>query len=164
MVDWSLARQIARFAAGSADAPTFDLDLDARVRDAQAHVMDYTGIEPAEPAAEPEAVDRAEWAEVNLDGIAGLLAPVTERLDERLGSAGPLAGPLRMAAGATLAAEAGAGRRLHVAARAGPVRAVAAPARGQAAAAVRGAEPRARRSPTWTSTAARSSTGSSSTS
>ncbi len=107
MVDWSLARQIARFAAGSADAPTFDLELDARVRDAQAHVMGYTGIEPAEPLPEPEAVDREEWAQVNLDGIAGLLAPVTERLEDRLESAGPLAGPLRMAAGATLAAEAG---------------------------------------------------------
>src|SRR5829696_6555068 len=107
MVDWSLARQIARFAAGNADAPDFDLDLHARVRDAQAHVMGYTGIEPAEPLPEPEAVDRNEWADVNLTGLAGLLAPVTDRLESRLASAGALAGPLRMAAGATLAAEAG---------------------------------------------------------
>ena len=107
MVDWSIARQIARFAAGSADAPTFDLDLDARVRDAQAHVVGYTGIRPEEPLPAPEAVDRAEWAMVNLDGIASLLQPVTARLEERLSSAGPLAGPLRMATGATLAAEAG---------------------------------------------------------
>jgi coenzyme F420 biosynthesis associated uncharacterized protein len=107
MVDWSLARQIARFAAGQADAPTYDLRLDARVRDAQAHVSGYTGIEPAEPLPAPEAVDRAEWADVNLNGIAGLLRPVTDRLETRLGAAGPLSGALRMAAGATLAAEAG---------------------------------------------------------
>jgi len=107
MVDWSLARQIARFAAGNADAPDFDLSLHARVRDAQAHVMGYTGIEPEEPLPEPEAVDRPEWADVNIEGIANLLAPVTDRLQARLDSAGPLSGPLRMAAGATLAAEAG---------------------------------------------------------
>ena len=107
MVDWSIARQIARFAAGSAEAPSFDLELPARVRDAHAHVTGYTGIAPADPLPEPEAVDRAEWAAVNLDGIAGLLRPVTERLEERLRTAGVLAGPLRMAAGATLAAEAG---------------------------------------------------------
>src|SRR5215212_1530409 len=107
MVDWSLARQIARFAAGNADAPTYDLELDARVRDAQAHVMGYTGIQPEEPLPAPEAVDRPEWADVNLTGLSRLLTPVTDRLDDRLASAGPLAGPLRMAAGATLAAEAG---------------------------------------------------------
>jgi coenzyme F420 biosynthesis associated uncharacterized protein len=107
MVDWSIARQIARFAAGNAEAPAYDLDLSTRVRDARAHVMGYTGIQPAEPLPEPEAVDRAEWAEVNLNGIAGLLEPVTDRLEGRLENAGPLAGPLRMVTGATLAAEAG---------------------------------------------------------
>jgi coenzyme F420 biosynthesis associated uncharacterized protein len=39
--------------------------------------------------------------------LADLLAPVGERLDERLASAGPLAGPLKAAANATLAAEVG---------------------------------------------------------
>jgi coenzyme F420 biosynthesis associated uncharacterized protein len=107
MVDWGIARQIARFAAGNAEPPPYDLDLSTRVHDARAHVMGYTGIEPSEPLPEPEAVDRAEWAEVNIDGIAGLLAPVTERLEGRFEGAGPLAGPLRMVTGATLAAEAG---------------------------------------------------------
>ena len=107
MVDRSLARQIARFAAGSADASGTDLGLPARVREAQAHVSAYTGIHPAEPLPEPESVDRANWAAVNIDGIASLLGPVNERLEERLASAGPLAGALRMATGATLAAEAG---------------------------------------------------------
>jgi coenzyme F420 biosynthesis associated uncharacterized protein len=107
MVDWSLARQIARFATGNPGAPAQDLDLPARVREAHAHVTGYTGIVPSETLPEPEAVDRGEWADVNLDGIAALLAPVTERLEQRLESAGPLAGPLRMVTGATLAAEMG---------------------------------------------------------
>jgi coenzyme F420 biosynthesis associated uncharacterized protein len=44
---------------------------------------------------------------MNLDTLAELLDPVTRRLDDRLGFAGPFAGPLRSATGATLAAEAG---------------------------------------------------------
>jgi coenzyme F420 biosynthesis associated uncharacterized protein len=39
--------------------------------------------------------------------MASLLAPVTQRLEDRLSAAGPLAGPLRVATGATLAAEVG---------------------------------------------------------
>ena len=107
MVDWSMARQIARFAAGSADAPEYDLGLHARVHDARAHVSAYTGIDPAEPLPQPEAVDRAEWADVNVDAFAGLLEPVTARIAQRFESAGPLAGALRLATGATLAAETG---------------------------------------------------------
>src|SRR4051794_41808150 len=95
MVDWSLARQIARFAAGNADAPDFDLSLHARVRDAQAHVMGYTGIEPEEPLPEPEAVGRPEWADVNIEGISGMLAPVTDRLEDRLRPPRPLGRPPR---------------------------------------------------------------------
>jgi coenzyme F420 biosynthesis associated uncharacterized protein len=52
-------------------------------------------------------VDRAEWASVNLDTLSHILDPVAARLDERLESAGPLAGALRAGAAATLAAEAG---------------------------------------------------------
>jgi coenzyme F420 biosynthesis associated uncharacterized protein len=107
MVDWSMARQIARFAAGSADAPAYDLGLHARVHDARAHVSTYTGIDPAEPLPQPEAVDRAEWADANIDAFAGLLEPVTARIAQRFESAGPLAGAMRLATGATLAAETG---------------------------------------------------------
>ena len=107
MVDWSIARQIARFAAGTADAPAYDLDLHARVLDARVHVTAYTGLDPAEPLPEPEAVDRAQWADLNVDGLGALLDPVTARIAERFESAGPLAGPLRLATGATLAAETG---------------------------------------------------------
>ena len=109
MVDWSLARQVARFASRGGDASDAgpDLELERRVDSAQGHVIGYTRLEPAQPVPAPEAVGRDDWAGVNLDSLAAMLTPVTDRLDGRLGSAGPLAGALRMATGATFAAEAG---------------------------------------------------------
>jgi coenzyme F420 biosynthesis associated uncharacterized protein len=108
MVDWSLARQIARFAAGSsASLPPLEADFPALVDESQGHLRDYTGLELATPMPAPESVGRAEWADVNLDSLASLLEPVTDRLATRLDSAGPFAGPLRAVTGATFAAESG---------------------------------------------------------
>jgi coenzyme F420 biosynthesis associated uncharacterized protein len=107
MVDWSLARQIARFAAGSSTAPRLDADLPALVQESAGHLRDYTELELSAPIPEPERLGRAEWAEVNLDSLASLLEPVSERLGDRLSGAGPFAGPLRAVTGATLAAESG---------------------------------------------------------
>ena len=107
MVDWSLARQIARFAAGSAPVPQLGVDLDRMSADAEAQVAGYTGLSLPSPPPPPEMVDRATWADINLDTLSSFLDPVAERLSDRFGSAGPLAGPLRAAAGATLAAEVG---------------------------------------------------------
>lgn len=107
MVDWSLARQIARLAAGRGteeDAPFDPVALSAEM---EGPVAGYTRLALARPTPPAEVVDRAEWASVNLDALGHILDPVSERLDERLGSAGPLAGALRMGASATLAAEAG---------------------------------------------------------
>ena len=107
MVDWSLARQIARFAAGSAQVPDLGVDLDRMSVDAERQVADYTSLTLPGPPPPPEMIDRATWAEINLDTLASFLDPVGDRLSERLASAGPLSGPLRVAAGATLAAEVG---------------------------------------------------------
>jgi coenzyme F420 biosynthesis associated uncharacterized protein len=108
MVDWSLARQIARFAAGgSASEPPLEVDFPALVDQSEVHLREYTGLEPSAPIPVPESIDRAEWTDINLDSLAALLAPVSERLSERLGSAGVLAAPLRAVTGATLAAESG---------------------------------------------------------
>jgi coenzyme F420 biosynthesis associated uncharacterized protein len=107
MVDWTLARQIARFAAGSAQVPELGVDLDGMAGDAERRVADYTELTLPEPPPPPEMIDRATWAEINLDTLSGFLDPVGDRLSDRLGSAGPLAGPLRVAAGATLSAEVG---------------------------------------------------------
>jgi coenzyme F420 biosynthesis associated uncharacterized protein len=107
MVDWSLARQVARLAAGPEHMPV-DLgrDLVALSSEMRHPVASYTGLEaPHVPTA--ELVTRSEWAAVNLDNLAELLDPVAGRLDKRLEFAGPLAGALRLGASATLAAEAG---------------------------------------------------------
>lgn len=107
MVDWSLARQIARFAAGTSQPSDLGPQLAEFSADAERHVGDYTGLELSGPPPPAEAVSRADWADANLDTLSEMLDPVAERLDGRLGTAGPLAGALRAVTGATLAAEAG---------------------------------------------------------
>jgi coenzyme F420 biosynthesis associated uncharacterized protein len=106
MVDWSLARQVARLAAGSGE-PGPDPDVAAVCAEMEEHVAAYTRLKPATAVPAPELVSRAEWAAVNLDALAGLLEPVAERLERRMEFAGPLAGALKAGAAATLAAEAG---------------------------------------------------------
>ena len=108
MVDWSLARQVARLAAGS-DRAAGDLGIDlvALSERMQGEVAGYTRLSPDGPLPAAELVGRGEWASINLDSLSDLLDPVVRRLDERLGFAGPLAGALRAGAGATLAGEAG---------------------------------------------------------
>jgi coenzyme F420 biosynthesis associated uncharacterized protein len=107
MVDWSLARQIARFAAGSERLPELGVDLSSLARRLEPEVAAHTRLVLARPAPPVELLTRAAWAEVNLDTLAPLLDPVSRGLDQRLSSAGRLAGPLRVTAGATVAAEFG---------------------------------------------------------
>jgi coenzyme F420 biosynthesis associated uncharacterized protein len=107
MVDWSLARQVARLAAGSGEQPGADPDMAAICAEMEHHVAAYTRLELASAVPDPELVTRDEWAVVNLDTLAGLLDPVAERLEGRMDFAGPLAGVLKAGAAATLAAEAG---------------------------------------------------------
>lgn len=107
MVDWSLARQVARLAAGSGEQPGTDPDIAALSAEMEQHVAAYTRLELATPVPGPELLSREGWAEVNLDTVSGLLDPVAERLEHRMERAGPLAGVLRAGASATLAAEVG---------------------------------------------------------
>jgi coenzyme F420 biosynthesis associated uncharacterized protein len=107
MVDWGLARTIARFAAGSDQPVASGSDLVALSGEMEPLVAGYTRLRPAAPVPPAEVVGRARWAELNLDTLARMLDPVAERLERRLAFAGPLAGALRVGAGATLAAEAG---------------------------------------------------------
>lgn len=107
MVDWSLARQIARFAAGGADRERLAFSFDDAAETALGQVSTYSGLTLDGPPPPVHEVQRAEWAETNLAAMADLLEPVGQRLDERLGGAGALAGALKAATGATLAAEVG---------------------------------------------------------
>ncbi|MBA3301945.1 MAG: zinc-dependent metalloprotease [Thermoleophilaceae bacterium] len=107
IVDWGLARQIAGFAAGSDPTPALGVDLQALADAAEGQVAGYTGLALSGACPPAEALDRRAWAEVNLATLADFLDPVGERLGGRMEGAGPLAGALRAAAGATLAAEAG---------------------------------------------------------
>jgi coenzyme F420 biosynthesis associated uncharacterized protein len=109
MVDWSLARQLARLAAGagSTPPPLGPVDFPTLVTETEGHLREYTGLAPSDPIPAPEPVGRTEWAEVNVDSLASLIGPVADRLGGRLQGAGPFAGALRAAAGATVAAEVG---------------------------------------------------------
>ena len=107
MVDWSLARQVARFAARSDAVPPLAADLGELAAEIEPAVAEYTGLDPAGGTPAPEAVSRNEWAEANLATLSHLLDPVAERMSERMSSAGPFAGALRLGTGVTLAAEVG---------------------------------------------------------
>jgi coenzyme F420 biosynthesis associated uncharacterized protein len=107
MVDWSIARQVARLAAGSEPRPDLGVDLAVVCAELAGPVGEYTQLVPATPVPPPELLDRAQWATLNLTALEPLLDPVTGRLDGRLELAGPLAGILKTGAGAAIAAEAG---------------------------------------------------------
>jgi coenzyme F420 biosynthesis associated uncharacterized protein len=107
MVDWSMARQVARFAARSDDVPDIGLDLRALALEMEPHVIAHAGLRPAGAVPLAEAVGRGTWAEANLTSFSKLLDPVTGRLEDRLVNTGPFAGALRLATGVTLAAEVG---------------------------------------------------------
>ena len=107
MVDWGMARQIARLAAGRGSEEAAPFDAVALSAEMEPAVAGYTRLTLATPTPPAEVVSRAEWAAVNLDALAQVLDPVAGRLNKRLESAGPLAGALRLGASATLAAEAG---------------------------------------------------------
>jgi coenzyme F420 biosynthesis associated uncharacterized protein len=107
MVDWSLARQVARLAAGSRERGGADPDIAPLCAEMQEHVAAYTSLRPGSAIPAPELVGRDEWAAVNIDSLAGLIDPVAVRLERRLEFAGPFAGALQAGATATLAAEVG---------------------------------------------------------
>jgi coenzyme F420 biosynthesis associated uncharacterized protein len=107
MVDWSLARRVAGL-AGATEGPTHvGADIAAIARRLEPDVSGYTGLTPVGATPPAEVVDREGWADANLTTFSHLLDPVAERMSDRLGKAGAIAGPLRLAAGATVAAEAG---------------------------------------------------------
>jgi coenzyme F420 biosynthesis associated uncharacterized protein len=107
MVDWSLARRIAGLAGATEGSADVGVDLVAAAKRLEPEVAGYTGLDPRGNAPPAELVDRAGWVDANLTTFRHLLDPIAGRMSDRLSRAGPIAGPLRMGAGATIAAEAG---------------------------------------------------------
>src|SRR4051794_14636295 len=107
MVDWSLARRIAGLAGATEGPADVGIDVVASAKRLEPDVAAYTGLDPHGSAPPAELVDRASWADANLTTFSHILEPVADRMSQRLGRAGPMAGPLRMGAGATIASEAG---------------------------------------------------------
>jgi coenzyme F420 biosynthesis associated uncharacterized protein len=91
MVDWSIARSVARLAAGGNEHGPAPFDVVALTAEMEPHVSAYTGLELLSPVPPAEALSRADWAAANLDGLTHILDPVAERLEDRLAFAGPLA-------------------------------------------------------------------------
>jgi coenzyme F420 biosynthesis associated uncharacterized protein len=107
MVDWSIARTIAKLAAGGDGPATSGIDVVAHCAEMEPQVLDYTGLELERERPPAELLTRVAWTETNLESLAHILDPVAARLGDRLGFAGPLAGALRLGASATLATEVG---------------------------------------------------------
>ena len=106
MVDWGLARQIARFAGGRPPEPALEPQLRRLCEELAPEVAAYTAL-AADGVPVARSVTRQEWAEANLDLLAGLLDPLAERLGDGLAGAGPLSEPVRAAGRLALAAEVG---------------------------------------------------------
>jgi coenzyme F420 biosynthesis associated uncharacterized protein len=104
MVDWRVARRIAASVGGSPPMPELPGDLGELCEDAERRVVAYAQLTPLTPLPAPEAVDRAEWSDANLRGMAGVLDPIAEKIGP---ASGPLREPLRAAAGLVLGAEVG---------------------------------------------------------
>jgi coenzyme F420 biosynthesis associated uncharacterized protein len=105
VIDWKLARRVARMVAGTTPSVRLPNDLPALAAEAEQRVVAYTGMQPGTPLPPPEAVDRPQWADINLAGMRAILEPVADKMGPQ---SGPLRGPIRSAAGGVLAVEVGA--------------------------------------------------------
>ncbi len=95
LVDWDLAGRTARRLSSSGPATTRE-EAAAVVRELQecaatavAHVEQLTGLTPADGAPSPvtAVVDRGGWVDANTAGMAALLDPLTDALQDKAGKA-----------------------------------------------------------------------------
>jgi coenzyme F420 biosynthesis associated uncharacterized protein len=102
-VDWALAERVARRFAGREPLASSYLgrslrpDFDAVTTEAEELVAEHTGLRATGPAS-AEVLDRAGWIEANVTSMRRMLAPLTERIGERM-SRGPMAPVGRRVAG-----------------------------------------------------------------
>lgn len=108
-VDWALAERVAVRAAGtdpfarSYHADSLVADFDELTARAEAQVAETTGLHSLAGPARARVDDRAAWIRANIASFQRLLRPVTQRLDEKVGT-GLLAPVARRAAGAEVGA------------------------------------------------------------
>lgn len=85
LIDWELASRVASTAAGDGHAAMAGgLDLAGAGERSRHAVIDYTGLSAAERIPEPEWVSRREWAQMNIDSMRVLMAPLEGRVADTL--------------------------------------------------------------------------------
>jgi coenzyme F420 biosynthesis associated uncharacterized protein len=108
LVDWSMAERVARALSGS--GPHWDGDeeeLRSESDRAAELVRRYTRLKPKGDIPPAELVDRAEWAEVNLETFRHLSTRVESHLEERMEDSNGKSGLQRTIVGAATGAELG---------------------------------------------------------
>jgi coenzyme F420 biosynthesis associated uncharacterized protein len=109
LIEPAVARAVARRVAGDGGLDGSYLlerlrrDLDDAVARSEQLVAEASGI-PAPPPVAWDVIDRATWAEINISSMTTLMAPLAEKIDQRM-KAVPL--PVRLAQRSLLSAEVG---------------------------------------------------------
>lgn len=105
-IDWGLAERVASLTGGGlGDTSPLPVDLPAIAADAAERVVAYTGLTPASPLPEAEAIGRPAWRAANYASFDAMLGPLVATAGKGLG---PLRGLAVTGAGAVVGAEAGA--------------------------------------------------------
>ena len=100
MVDWDFAVTVGSKLAGPGPVVAADeaLAAVAELRDGAERstplVQEFTGLRTESGTAPVLVVDRAGWIQANADGFAQILAPIVDRLVEKKGEPGPVAGAI----------------------------------------------------------------------
>ena len=109
LIDPSVARAVARRVAGDGGLDGSYLlerlrrDLAVAVVRSEELVAEASGI-PSPPPVRWDVIDRATWAEVNIASMSTLMAPLADKIGERMKTV-PV--PIRMAQRSLLSAEVG---------------------------------------------------------
>ena len=100
MVDWDFAVTVGSRMAGPGPVVSTDeaLTAVAELRDGADRstplVQEFTGLRTESGTAPVLVVDRGGWIQANADGFAKILAPIVDKLVEKKGEPGPVAGAI----------------------------------------------------------------------
>ncbi len=100
MVDWDFAVTVGSKLAGPGPVVSTDEALTAvgELRDGAERstplVQEFTGLRTESGTAPVLVVDRGGWIQANADGFAKILAPIVDKLVEKKGEPGPVAGAI----------------------------------------------------------------------